>query len=134
MNGLSFSVKKGEIVGLLGPNGAGKTTAFYMTIGLVKPDSGQVFFLDREVTHLPLHKRAKMGMGYLAQEPSIFRHLTVEQNILCILETLPMTKKERKRRLQQLLRRTPLGKPCKKSALLPSLEGRDAASKSHAPS
>src|SRR5437879_615722 len=87
VNGLSFEVGKGEVVGLLGPNGAGKTTAFYMTIGLIRPDAGSVFFKDEEITHLPIHERAHMGMGYLAQEPSIFRNLTVEQNILCILET-----------------------------------------------
>lgn len=117
VNGLSFTVKKGEIVGLLGPNGAGKTTAFYMTIGLVKPDSGEVFFLDQDVTHLPIHRRAKMGMGYLAQEPSIFRQLTVEQNILCILETLPISKQERKQRLQQLLEELHLEKLAKKRAV-----------------
>ncbi|MCB1067896.1 LPS export ABC transporter ATP-binding protein [Simkania negevensis] len=117
VNGLSFTVKKGEIVGLLGPNGAGKTTAFYMTIGLVKPDSGEVFFLDQNVTPLPIHKRAKMGMGYLAQEPSIFRQLTVEQNILCILETLPISKEERKRRLEALLDELRLENLAKKRAV-----------------
>lgn len=117
VNGLSFTVKKGEIVGLLGPNGAGKTTAFYMTIGLVKPDSGEVFFLDQNVTRLPIHKRAKMGMGYLAQEPSIFRQLTVEQNILCILETLPISKEERKRRLEALLDELRLENLAKKRAV-----------------
>lgn len=103
VNGLSFEVNQGEIVGLLGPNGAGKTTAFYMTVGLIKPDEGQVIFQDVDVTHVPMHKRARMGMGYLAQEPSVFRSLTVEENILCILESLPMTKKERLNRLEQLL-------------------------------
>lgn len=117
VNGLSFTVKKGEIVGLLGPNGAGKTTAFYMTIGLVKPDSGEVFFLDQNITPLPIHKRAKMGMGYLAQEPSIFRQLTVEQNILCILETLPISKEERKRRLEALLDELRLENLAKKRAV-----------------
>lgn len=100
---LSFHVGKGEIVGLLGPNGAGKTTAFYMTIGLIRPDSGHVHFEGSDVTRKPIHQRAKMGMGYLSQEPSIFRQLTVEQNILCILETLPLSKEERKRRLEELL-------------------------------
>ena len=117
VNDLSFTVKQGEIVGLLGPNGAGKTTSFYMTIGLVKPDSGEVLFLDQDVTHHPIHKRAKMGMGYLAQEPSIFRQLTVEQNILCILETLPISKKERKRRLEELLEELHLEKLAKKRAI-----------------
>jgi lipopolysaccharide export system ATP-binding protein len=100
---LSFHVHAGEAVGLLGPNGAGKTTAFYMTVGLIQPDEGEVFFKGIKVTHLPMHRRAQMGLGYLAQEPSVFRHLTVEENILCILETLPLTKEERKKRLAQLL-------------------------------
>jgi lipopolysaccharide export system ATP-binding protein len=86
VNGLSFSLNEGEVVGLLGPNGAGKTTAFYMTIGLIAPDSGSVYFKNQEITSLPIHKRARLGFGYLAQEPSIFRDLTVEENILCILE------------------------------------------------
>lgn len=88
VNGLSFDIDPGEIVGLLGPNGAGKTTAFYMTIGLIQPDEGEVFFKGKNITSLPIHKRAQLGFGYLAQEPSIFRSLTVEENILCILETL----------------------------------------------
>jgi lipopolysaccharide export system ATP-binding protein len=116
VNGLSFEVGKGEVVGLLGPNGAGKTTAFYMTIGLIRPDAGSVFFKDQEVTHLPIHERAHMGMGYLAQEPSIFRNLTVEQNILCILETLPLTKAECQERLQTLLHELHLEKLAKKQA------------------
>ena len=81
VSGLSFQVREGEVVGLLGPNGAGKTTAFYMTIGLIQPESGRVFFKNQDVTESPIHKRARLGMGYLAQEPSIFRHLTVEENI-----------------------------------------------------
>lgn len=117
VNGLSFSVREGQVVGLLGPNGAGKTTAFYMTIGLIKPDSGSVHFQGNEVTSSPVHKRAKMGMGYLAQEPSIFRNLTVEQNILCILETLPITRIERKRRLEELLEEIHLTPLAKKRAL-----------------
>ncbi|HSW87200.1 MAG TPA: LPS export ABC transporter ATP-binding protein [Rhabdochlamydiaceae bacterium] len=116
VNGLSFNVGKGEVVGLLGPNGAGKTTAFYMTIGLIRPDEGQVFFQGKEITNLPIHKRAMMGMGYLAQEPSVFRHLTVEQNILCILETLPISKHERKCRLDLLLQELHLEKLAKKMA------------------
>src|SRR3990167_5337496 len=113
---LSFSVNKGEIVGLLGPNGAGKTTAFYMTIGLIRPDSGQVSYLDKDITYFSMSKRAKMGMGYLAQEPSVFRQLTVEQNILCILETLPINKKEQKIRLGALLEELNLEKLAKKRA------------------
>lgn len=113
LNGLSFHVGKGEIVGLLGPNGAGKTTAFYMTVGLIRPDNGHVFFKGQDVTKFPMHKRARMGMGYLAQEPSIFRNLTVEQNILCILENLSLNKSARQKRLEELLdelRLTPLAK------------------------
>lgn len=87
VNGLSLSVHPGEVVGLLGPNGAGKTTAFYMAVGLIRPDEGEVFFRGENVTRLPIHERALMGLGYLAQEPSIFRTLTVEENIRCILET-----------------------------------------------
>lgn len=103
VNGLSFHVNRGEVVGLIGPNGAGKTTAFYMTIGLIKPDEGTVFFQEQNVTALPIHKRAQMGMGYLAQEPSVFRHLTVEQNVNCILECLDIPQTEKKQRLQALL-------------------------------
>lgn len=103
VNGLSFSVHHGEVVGLLGPNGAGKTTAFYMTVGLIAPDRGQVFFKGQDVTQVPIHERAKMGLGYLAQEPSIFRSLTVEDNILCILETLQISKQQRQQRLLELL-------------------------------
>ena len=90
VNGLSFEVQPAEVVGLLGPNGAGKTTAFYMTIGLIQPESGKVYFKGQNITSLPIHKRAQLGFGYLAQEPSVFRSLTVEENILCILETLPI--------------------------------------------
>ena len=103
VNGVNVEVRRGEIVGLLGPNGAGKTTSFYMTVGLVKPTSGRVFFNDRDVTALPMFQRARMGMGYLSQEPSIFRRLTVEENVMAILETLPMSGRERRKRLQFLL-------------------------------
>ena len=116
VNGLSFNVSAGQVVGLLGPNGAGKTTAFYMAIGLIQPDSGSVFFKDSDITSSSVHARAKMGMGYLAQEPSIFRQLTVEQNILCILETLPITRQERKRRLEELLEELHLTPHAKKRA------------------
>ena len=88
--GVSLDVKPGEIVGLLGPNGAGKTTTFNMVVGLVRPDSGVVSFLGEDVTEIPMHLRARRGMGYLTQEPSVFRKLTVEQNILAILETCKM--------------------------------------------
>ena len=103
VDALSFEVGKGEIVGLLGSNGAGKTTTFYMAIGLIKPDSGNVFFEGTDVTKLPLHKRAQMGMGYLAQEPSVFRSMTVRENVLCILETLKLSKEEQESRLKELL-------------------------------
>jgi lipopolysaccharide export system ATP-binding protein len=87
VNGLTLTIDPGEVVGLLGPNGAGKTTAFYMAVGLIRPDEGEVFFKDQNITRLPIHQRALRGLGYLAQEPSIFRTLTVEDNIRCILET-----------------------------------------------
>jgi lipopolysaccharide export system ATP-binding protein len=100
---LSFEVGEGEIVALLGPNGAGKTTAFYMAMGLIRPDKGRVFFKNTDITKKPIDERARMGMGYLAQEPSVFRNLTVRENILCILETLPISKQERENRLNTLL-------------------------------
>jgi lipopolysaccharide export system ATP-binding protein len=100
---VEVNVKAGEIVGLLGPNGAGKTTSFYMIVGLVRPTSGKVYFNGKDVTSIPMYKRARMGMGYLSQEPSIFRKLTVQENVMSILETLPISGKERKRRLEQLL-------------------------------
>ena len=90
-------------VGLLGPNGAGKTTTFYMMVGLIKPNEGKVFLDDEELTDVPMFKRARKGIGYLAQEPSIFRRLTVEENILAILETMPLSRAERKARLERLL-------------------------------
>jgi lipopolysaccharide export system ATP-binding protein len=116
VNGLSFEIKAGEVVGLLGPNGAGKTTAFYMTIGLIQPDAGKVTFLQEDVTKLSIHERAKLGMGYLAQEPSVFRSLTVEENLLCILETLSLSKEECQTRMKQLLADLHLEKVAKKLA------------------
>lgn len=103
VNGVAIFVEPGEIVGLLGPNGAGKTTTFNMVVGVVKPDDGTVKFQDQEITRRPMHARARLGIGYLTQEPSVFRKLTVEQNILAILETCKMGRKERKVRLQYLL-------------------------------
>jgi len=100
---VEINVKAGEIVGLLGPNGAGKTTSFYMIVGLIRPSGGKVFFNGRNITHVPMYKRARMGMGYLSQEPSIFRNLTGRDNVMAILETLPISVKERKRRLEMLL-------------------------------
>ncbi|MFQ5888720.1 MAG: LPS export ABC transporter ATP-binding protein [Gemmatimonadota bacterium] len=103
VDGVNLTLRQGEIVGLLGPNGAGKTTTFYMIVGLIKAEQGRVFLDDRELTRVPMYRRARAGIGYLSQEPSIFRKLTVEQNVLAILETLDMTREERKRRLEELL-------------------------------
>ena len=103
VNGVTFSVSPGEIVGLLGPNGAGKTTSFNMIVGLVKPDEGEVVFEGKSIGNLPMHQRARRGIGYLTQEPSVFRKLTVEQNILAILETCTSDKLEQKARLKSLL-------------------------------
>jgi lipopolysaccharide export system ATP-binding protein len=103
VNGVDINCRKGEIVGLLGPNGAGKTTSFYMIAGLVRPNAGTVFFNDTDVTNMAMHKRARMGMGYLPQEESIFRKLTVEQNIMAILETRDLTRAQRKARCDELL-------------------------------
>ena len=103
VTGVSINVQAGEIVGLLGPNGAGKTTTFNMVVGVVRPDQGAVRFEDVDVTHKPMHLRARLGMGYLTQEPSVFRKLTVEQNILAILETCDMGRDERDVRLKYLL-------------------------------
>ncbi len=100
---VSIHVGRGEIVGLLGPNGAGKTTTFYSIVGLVKPDGGKVFFEDRDVTRLPMHKRARIGTGYLSQEPSVFRKMTVAENVMAVLETLPMKAEDRTRRRDELL-------------------------------
>jgi lipopolysaccharide export system ATP-binding protein len=103
VRGVSLDVASGEVVGLLGPNGAGKTTTFYMTVGLTSPDRGRVFLDDEDVTDDPMYIRARKGIGYLPQEPSIFRGLTVEQNVLAILETLDMSGSDRRQRAKQLL-------------------------------
>jgi len=103
VNRVSIEVRQGEIVGLLGPNGAGKTTTFYMITGMVRPTDGRIFLGEIDITSLPMYKRARLGVGYLSQEPSIFRRLTVEQNILAILETLPISAAERRQRLVELL-------------------------------
>jgi len=103
VNQVSIDIGQGEIVGLLGPNGAGKTTTFYMIVGMIRPQSGKIYLDDQEITRQPMYKRARMGIGYLSQEQSIFRRLTVEQNILAILETLDISKEERASRLESLL-------------------------------
>ena len=113
VDGVSLAVNAGEIVGLLGPNGAGKTTTFNMVVGIVKPDEGAVKFAGRDIARLPMHKRARLGIGYLTQEPSVFRKLTVEENILAILETCKLSADERAVRLKYLLEEldlTPIAK------------------------
>jgi lipopolysaccharide export system ATP-binding protein len=116
VNGVSITVEPGEIVGLLGPNGAGKTTTFNMVVGVVKPTAGSVVFEQDDITYLPMHKRARLGIGYLTQEPSIFRKLTVEQNILAILETCKMKRAERVVRLKYLLDELDLARLAKNKA------------------
>jgi lipopolysaccharide export system ATP-binding protein len=103
VNHVSVEVKQGEIVGLLGPNGAGKTTTFYMVVGLIKPDQGKVFLNDEDITAMPMYKRAQNGIGYLPQEASVFRKLSVEENIMAVLEMRKLTKKERRHKLEALL-------------------------------
>src|SRR6201996_3444741 len=103
VNDVSFDVSQGEIVGLLGPNGAGKTTSFYMVVGLVKPDGGSVYLDNENITKLPMYKRAKMGIGYLPQEASVFRKLSVEDNIRAVLEMTKLTRGEQKNKLEALL-------------------------------
>ncbi|HOW34922.1 MAG TPA: LPS export ABC transporter ATP-binding protein [Candidatus Omnitrophota bacterium] len=103
VDGLSISVRRSEIVGLLGPNGAGKTTTFYMAVGIIAPDQGQIIFDQEDITRKSIHERCHLGIGYLSQEPSIFRKLTVEENIMAILETLNISPRERRKRLQALL-------------------------------
>ncbi len=100
---ISVSVATGEIVGLLGPNGAGKTTTFYMMTGMVKPNAGEILMGDAVVTRMPMYRRARMGIGYLSQEPSVFRKLTVEQNLMAILELMPIRRHDRKERMEELL-------------------------------
>jgi lipopolysaccharide export system ATP-binding protein len=103
VNDISVQVSHGEIVGLLGPNGAGKTTSFYMIVGLIQPNSGKIFLEDQDITGLPMYKRAKLGIGYLAQEASVFRKLSVEENILAVLEMTTLTKVQQKEKMESLL-------------------------------
>ena len=117
VNGVDIELKRGEIVGLLGPNGAGKTTSFYMMVGLVRPKGGRVVFDGKDVTGLPMYKRARMGMGYLPQEESIFRKLTVRENIMAILEMQPLSSKQRKARCDELLQQFGIEHVAKQEAL-----------------
>ena len=104
VKGIDMLVKRGEIIGLLGPNGAGKTTTFYMVVGIIQPNRGKIIFDNEDITNLSIHQRSRYGIGYLSQEPSIFRKLTVEENIMAIIETLPINRRERKHRLESLLK------------------------------
>ncbi len=110
VDGVSILVEQGEVVGLLGPNGAGKTTSFYMIVGLISPDSGRVLVDDEEITALPMYQRARKGLSYLPQEPSVFRKLTVEENLLAILETLPLNGRTRRERMHELIEQLGLEK------------------------
>ena len=116
VNGISIHASCGEIVGLLGPNGAGKTTTFYMVVGLVRPNSGTVVFRGEDITRMPVYRRARLGLGYLSQEASIFRKLTVEENVLAILETMPLNKAERLARAEELLSSLSLTKVARQRA------------------
>ncbi len=116
VNGVNFHVKAGETVGLLGPNGAGKTTSFYMVVGLTKPDMGKILLNGEDITLLPMYARARRGINYLPQEPSVFRKLTVEENILAILETLPLSRADREARLESLLQELNLSPLAKRGA------------------
>jgi len=117
VNGVDINIRPGEIVGILGPNGAGKTTTFYMVVGLVRPNGGRVMFKDQDMTDFPMYKRARMGMGYLPQEESIFRKLTVQENIMAILETTSMNKQQRKHRCEELLTQFGIEHVAKQQAL-----------------
>jgi lipopolysaccharide export system ATP-binding protein len=103
VNNVSLEVNRGEIVGLLGPNGAGKTTSFYMIVGLIKPNDGRIFLEDQDITSLPMYKRAKLGIGYLAQEASVFRKLTVEENLLAVLEMSKLSRHEQREKVESLI-------------------------------
>jgi len=116
VNGISLQASCGEIVGLLGPNGAGKTTTFYMVVGLVRPNSGTITFRGEDITRMPVYRRARLGLGYLAQEASIFRKLTVEENVLAILETMDLSKGDRLQRAEELLTSLNLTKVAKQRA------------------
>jgi len=116
VDGVDLKIKKGEVVGLLGPNGAGKTTTFYMIVGIVRPDSGTIIFDGKDITRLAMYKRSRNGIGYLSQEPSIFTKLTVEENIMAILEALDLPRSVRKNRLEELLNELHIAHLAKKKA------------------
>jgi lipopolysaccharide export system ATP-binding protein len=132
VNSVSIKVSQGEIVGLLGPNGAGKTTTFYMTVGLIEPYDGNVYLDDKDITYEPMYKRARAGVGYLPQESSIFRGLTVEENLMAIAEMLPISNKERQKKVDSLLSDFGLNKLRNKSArLYPAEREEDAKLQEH---
>jgi lipopolysaccharide export system ATP-binding protein len=118
VNDVSLAIKQGEVVGLLGPNGAGKTTTFYIIVGLTSPDRGQVFLDGKDITLLPMFLRARSGISYLPQEPSVFRKLTVEENILAILQTLPLNGKQRRERMDELVEELGLRHVCKNQGFM----------------
>ena len=109
VKGISLEVKQGEIIGLLGPNGAGKTTSFYMIVGFIKPNAGHIYLNDKEITRYPMYKRAQNGIGYLAQEPSVFRKMSIEDNILSVLQLTKLTKKEQLYKMESLIDEFNLG-------------------------
>jgi lipopolysaccharide export system ATP-binding protein len=113
---VSIQLSEGEVVGLLGPNGAGKTTTFYMITGMIRPDSGTIHYNRQDITRLPMYKRARMGIGYLSQEPSVFRKMTVEENVMAILEMMPLSAAERKKRCRQLLEELSVSRLAKQKA------------------
>lgn len=117
VNNVSIEIKQGETVGLLGPNGAGKTTTFYMIVGMIRPNSGQILFGDADITSLPMYRRARKGIAYLAQEASVFRHLSVQDNLLAILETLPLTKKQRVEKAFHLMEELNIARLAKNKAI-----------------
>ena len=109
VKGISLEVKQGEIIGLLGPNGAGKTTSFYMIVGFIKPNAGHIYLNDKEITRYPMYKRAQNGIGYLAQEPSVFRKMSIEDNILSVLQLTKLSKKEQLYKMESLIDEFNLG-------------------------
>lgn len=118
VDGVSINIRRGEVVGLLGPNGAGKTTTFYMVVGMLKPDGGRIIFDGRDITNLAMYKRSRSGIGYLSQEPSVFRKLGVEENIMAILETLDLPRAVREKRLEELLDELHIAHLAKKKAYM----------------